>query len=299
MQNVSIIIPTRNRVGTLLKVLPSYFDQACVLEVIILDDGSTDGSFERLSEEHPGFKDKYPEINLVLHKNLENQGLPATRNIGADMAKGEYVFYGEDDLVLPADHISTLLQHYKSSDADVISGRRIWMRAGETYESALQRADNSKGKLNDTFLALTNCELKVPNDLEVYMLDASILVHKSIFESVKFEDKRSKTLFWREETDFQISCAEQGFKLIFCPHTASFHLPKVNDRGGTRTGSILKYNWQIVLNNWYFLHKHKEFLENKLGMGSIYVSFAAFLLNRIWTKNLLVKFVELKKRVVT
>ncbi len=299
MRNVSVVIPTRNRIETLLKVLPSYFEQESVLEVVIVDDGSTDGSFERLTHEYSTFKSNYPEIELVLHRNAENRGTPSTRNIGAKIAKGEFVFYGEDDLVLPTNHIAVLVDHFKSSGADLISGRRIWMRPGESYETSLARADNTKGKVNDTFLALTNCELKLPDDTEVFMLDASILVKKSVFEMVEYEEERSKTFFWREETDFQISCAEKGLKLVFCPHTASFHLPKVNDRGGSRTGSILRYNWQIILNNWYFLHKHKDFLEKRMCMGSIYSSFSVFLFNRIWTKNLLVKLVEFKKWILS
>jgi GT2 family glycosyltransferase len=171
------------------------------------------------------------------------------------------------------------------------------MQVGEDYKTSLERADKIKGSVNDTFLALTNCEVNTVEDRAVFMLDASILVKKSVVETIGFENKKEK-FFWREETDFQISCGEKGLKLVFCPHTASFHLPKNKDKGGTRTGSILKYNWQIVLNNWYFLHKHKEFLEKRMGMGSIYLSFVGFLYNRIWTKHLLLYVVKVKKALL-
>ncbi len=92
----SVIIPAYNCVTTLAKTVSSI--QACGLpdyEIILIDDGSTDGTSalcDRLSAE-------YPDIRCF---HQENQGVSAARNHGLDEAGGDYVwFFDSDDLVDP------------------------------------------------------------------------------------------------------------------------------------------------------------------------------------------------------
>lgn len=92
----SVIIPAYNCVTTLAKTVSSI--QACGLpdyEIILVDDGSTDGTSalcDRLSAE-------YPDIRCF---HQENQGVSAARNHGLDEARGDYVwFFDSDDLVDP------------------------------------------------------------------------------------------------------------------------------------------------------------------------------------------------------
>ena len=89
---VSVIIPTYNRKGMLLEALESAkaqtYDQ---VEIIVVDDGSTDGTFESLQND--------PHIQLV---RQENSGPSAARNHGLRLAHGEYLaFLDSDDLWEP------------------------------------------------------------------------------------------------------------------------------------------------------------------------------------------------------
>ncbi len=94
---ISIIIPTYNRAPVLREAIHSVFNQdyfqgsepGKTYELIIVDDGSTDDT-EQLAED---FGDR------LYYVRQQNRGVSAARNVGIDLAKGEYIaFLDSDDL---------------------------------------------------------------------------------------------------------------------------------------------------------------------------------------------------------
>ena len=85
---VSVIIPTYNRKDTLKRAIDSVLNQTFQdLEIIIVDDCSTDGSLEYITE-------LYGEVeHLIYVRNQKNMGPSASRNIGAAYANGKYIGY--------------------------------------------------------------------------------------------------------------------------------------------------------------------------------------------------------------
>lgn len=92
---VSIIIPVYNKALFVREALESALGQTYHnVELVLVDDGSTDGSFEILRE----YIAKYPDkIQLI---DQENQGVSVATNVGIAAAKGEYIqFLDADDLM--------------------------------------------------------------------------------------------------------------------------------------------------------------------------------------------------------
>ncbi|PZV06832.1 MAG: glycosyl transferase family A [Leptolyngbya sp.] len=91
MPTVSVVVPVYNGEATLAKTLESILNQTFSdLEVVVIDDGSTDGTLAVLSN----FKD--PRIKIF---SYENGGLPVARNRGINRATGEFIsFIDADDL---------------------------------------------------------------------------------------------------------------------------------------------------------------------------------------------------------
>src|SRR5215510_13897684 len=89
----SIIIPTYNRLPYLKKTLDSIWEQSFTdFEVIVVDDGSTDGTADYLRE-------LGGSVELL---RQENRGPGAARNLGVMHARGEYIaFLDSDDLWFP------------------------------------------------------------------------------------------------------------------------------------------------------------------------------------------------------
>ena len=85
--SVSVVIPTFNRKHSLIRCLRSISSD---IEVIVIDDGSTDGTRDAISEaDHP---------NLV-YVNQLNSGPAAARNAGIEVASGDYIAFTDDDCI--------------------------------------------------------------------------------------------------------------------------------------------------------------------------------------------------------
>lgn len=111
----SIIIPVYNT-GTLVKeVIDVLMTQKNrVYEVICIDDGSTDDSYNQLLN----LKEKYNEI-IVFSK--ENGGLSSTRNFGIKVSNGEYLIFLDSDDMLNMNEFKKILS-LCHSDVDIVHG---------------------------------------------------------------------------------------------------------------------------------------------------------------------------------
>ena len=91
---ISVIIPCFNQEELVIKAIDSV-PKHDNIEIIVIDDGSTDNSWNNLLE----YRNRHPEmLNLILLYNEENKGVAYTVNRGYDVARGEYVvLLGSDD----------------------------------------------------------------------------------------------------------------------------------------------------------------------------------------------------------
>lgn len=113
---ITVIVPIYNRERYLDKCINSVLDQDNVeTEIILVDDGSTDSSPEicdRYSREYSNIK--------VIH--TENHGLGHARNVGLDIANGEYImFLDSDDRYAPG-ALSAMQKALEDNNADFVIG---------------------------------------------------------------------------------------------------------------------------------------------------------------------------------
>ena len=121
---VSVIVPVFDVAPWLDEALGSVVSQTYRdLEVIVVDDGSTDGSGE-ICEAWAGRDSRLK----VIHQ--PNGGLSRARNVGLDLASGDAVaFLDSDDAWLP-DFVERMVAGMEGSGADVVACRYIRMRGG-------------------------------------------------------------------------------------------------------------------------------------------------------------------------
>lgn len=122
MDKVSVIVPVYNVKKYLKQCVNSILNQDYSnLELILVDDGSTDGSGDMCDS----FKDKFPSI-LVIHQ--ENLGLSAARNTGTKAATGYYIAYIDSDDWVTPDYISYQVKLAKKYNADIVVTRQqsVW-----------------------------------------------------------------------------------------------------------------------------------------------------------------------------
>ena len=96
MPLTSIVITTRNRKEELRNALVSAMAQTAPLEVIVIDDASTDGTSEMVRDEFPGVR---------VHKSETARGLIVQRNFAAQLATAPVIVSLDDDAVFTSPHI--------------------------------------------------------------------------------------------------------------------------------------------------------------------------------------------------
>ena len=117
MPKISVIIPIYNAEPWLAGCLDSVLAQSDQdFEIICVNDGSTDNSASLLTE----YAERDKRIRVRTQKN---QGQSVARNVGLDMAQGDYIFFLDADDTLPRHALAVLLKMVEKTQAPIAVSR--------------------------------------------------------------------------------------------------------------------------------------------------------------------------------
>jgi glycosyltransferase involved in cell wall biosynthesis len=119
---LSVIVPAYNEEGTLANVVEKLVQLEQVLEVVIVDDCSSDGTAEiavQLASAHP---------QVSLHRHLQNKGKTEALKTGIASTRGEIVIVQDADLEYDPVEIPLVIEPIVNNRADVVFGSRFLVR---------------------------------------------------------------------------------------------------------------------------------------------------------------------------
>ncbi|MBW6441657.1 glycosyltransferase family 2 protein [Patescibacteria group bacterium] len=117
---LSVVIPVYNEKNTIEKIVDLVLAVDGIdKELVIVDDGSTDGSIDILKK----IGEKYPEIKIVIKG--ENRGKGHTLKVGFKETTGDYVIIQDADLEYDPQDYKKLLRALEEETVDVIYGSRF------------------------------------------------------------------------------------------------------------------------------------------------------------------------------
>ena len=117
---LSIVIPVYNEKDTLEKIVDLVREvDGIEKEIVIVDDGSKDGSIEIIAK----IKEKYPDIKTVIKG--ENRGKGHTLKVGFKETTGDYVIIQDADLEYDPQDYKKLLRALEEDKVDVVYGSRF------------------------------------------------------------------------------------------------------------------------------------------------------------------------------
>lgn len=119
MKLVSVIIPVYNCENYIKRCIDSIINQSYLnLEIIIINDGSTDNSDKILNE----YKKK---DSRIVYLNHDNHGPSFTRNVGIKKMKGDYFLFVDSDDELDLNYIKTMVKIIEKNNSDIVIGGSI------------------------------------------------------------------------------------------------------------------------------------------------------------------------------
>jgi GT2 family glycosyltransferase len=216
---LTVIIPTCNRAGVLLKTLSAYAQQTAreeILEILVIDDGSKDETSKAVSQ----FADTCPIP--VRHFRQENQGPATARNRGIREAKGELVLLGDDDVIpvptMVAEHLAWQARYpdpsiaivgsiFCSPEVNPTPLMKWWGLNGLRFDPPLMKAGHDVSWAAGLFL---NTSVKV-----------TFLRENGLF------DERFRA-YGYEDVELGYRLVRKGFRMIYNPDAMGYHYKRIS-----------------------------------------------------------------------
>jgi len=248
---VSVVIPNFNGKHFLNNCLNSLkHEEDYIHDVIIIDNGSTDGSQDFIKNKIINNDIKnYFNFKIYLIENKDNLGFSKAVNQGIKKSYCELVFLINNDVELAKDCISNLIKCINSNE-DIFSvatkmiqfaNRELIDDAGDQYTifGWTKKVGNNKNVAN----------YKHPREIFSSCAGAA-LYKKSVFDEIGYFDENF--FAYLEDVDIGFRALIEGYKNVYCPDAHVFHL------GSGTSGS--KYNeFKIKLaarNNVFVAYKN-------------------------------------------
>lgn len=224
-------------------------------EIIIIDNGSNDGSVQYIER-------LFPEILLI--RNRENKGVGPARNQGLGIAKGNFFLVLDVDTIIHNNAIDIMLETFSNNSKIGIVGPKLVDKDGKMQFSC-REFPTLLSKLyrqlpaNLRNLLLRNEELRdwEHNSLrEVgYVIGACQLIRKDVIKDVGLYDPRM--FYGVEEVDYCLRAWKKGWKVIYNPDAVVTHIEQRSGRQNIFGRLQLSHNKSLFI---YFC-KHKYLLK--------------------------------------
>lgn len=182
-------------------------------EVIVVDNGSSDGSVEMV-------KNLFPNVKLI--ENKENLGFAEGNNVGAKVARGKYIAFLNNDAFPTPGWLQKLVGTAEKDPKIAIVGSKIYRYGSKKIESAgaiityplgvapgRGAGERDKGKYSEV-------------EEVAYVGGAALLIRKDVFEKLGGFD--SLYFCYHEETDLCWRARLAGYKVIYDPDAIVYHI---------------------------------------------------------------------------
>jgi hypothetical protein len=258
-------------------------------EVIVVDNGSTDGSAAAIRKDFPKF---------LLIENDENYGFAEGNNIGIRKAMqhgAELFFLLNNDTIVAADILDRFVAMFDSCQEAGILGAKIYLFEQKQTIDHLGGMWNSK---TATFEFIgkhqtDNGQWQNPQELD-YVCGAGLILTRKVIDAIGYLDPRF-FLIW-EESDYCFRSRRAGFKVVTCPEAKIWHKVSASFVGGKPHST---YFWWR--NRLLWIEKNCSFLERMSLYLRVLIPDILHMLKIHFIKSIQLKFTELfklKKNVI-
>lgn len=214
-------------------------------EVIVVDNGSRDGSIELL-------KEKYPQFTYIINKS--NRGYAIGMNQGIELSKGEYLIPLNQDVCLHTDYIANCVEKMSKDQSLGVAGGKVYAWIGDELTSKLRDGDGGISYLRKRFQGVGGVQSDFESIsffppgsfpfLRMRMLD-------DLYQISGYYYDEQFGSGW-EDTDLFLRMHLRGWKCIYLPSASGWHVGS-GSVGGKSLFLEKDLGYQMcVLRNRYF-----------------------------------------------
>jgi len=205
---VSVVIPTYNRIDTLRHVIPSLLRQdvrAERYEIIVADSNSNDGTTEYLA----GVAAEYPRLR---HLPGAYTGRAMARNAGIETARGEIVLFTDADIIASSDLLARHLEHHERRSDIAVVGMELQVGSLDEYER-LAAHPSERQPLHPASRKRLSW---------LYFLTGNASVRKSQLDRVGRFDENF-TGYGHEDLELGYRLERAGLSIVYEPRAIDYH----------------------------------------------------------------------------
>ncbi|MFC2470256.1 glycosyltransferase [Lachnoanaerobaculum gingivalis] len=247
---VSIIIPVYNQIHYTYACLVSILEntEGFDYEIIIADDVSTDATKEI---------DKFVS-GLVIARNESNQGFLKNCNNAAKKARGEYIFFLNNDTTVQKDWLPSLIRLLESDKSIGMVGSKLIYPDGRLQEAGgIIWSDGSGwnyGRCDDP----NKPEYNYVRDVD-YISGAAIMLSRKLWEEIGGFDERYAPAYC-EDSDLAFEVRKRGLRVVYQPLSVVTHFEGVSNGTDVNGTGLKRYQ---VENNKKLQEKWSEEFKNQ------------------------------------
>jgi len=215
---VSVVLLSWNGEKHIHRCLQHVLEQKyTAVEIILVDNASTDASIERIRAAHPG-------LHLILNK--ENRGFAAGMNQGIEASRGEYVVLLNQDVCLHPDFISECVSRIRTEEGLGAIGGRVFAWIGDDLTGELRRGEGELTYLRKRIQGF--CGIRSDSEAYVFMPTGSFpFVSRRMLEDLKevsgcYYDEDFGT-GW-EDIDLFLRMQLRAWRCVFLPQARGWHV---------------------------------------------------------------------------
>jgi len=248
---VSIVIPVFNKAiytyNCLLTV--QAYDQHIHREVIVIDNASSDETPQLLSQLYGNFR---------VISNTDNKGFVEACRQGADMARGEYVLFLNNDTQVTPNWLHSLLDSIENDGTVGAVGSKLVYPNGLLQEAGGIIFNDASGWNYGRMQDPTDPRFNRARPVD-YCSGASLLIRKSLWQQIGGFDLLYAPAYY-EDTDLCFAVRDAGYKVMYCPDSVVIHHEGITAGTDVNSG----YKAYQTINKEKFLKKWAAALAQQL-----------------------------------
>jgi hypothetical protein len=236
---VSLVIVTSNNKRILTECLYSVNSvEYSNLEVIVVDNGSSDGTSSLISE-------KFPRVRII--RSERNLGYAAGNNLGIRNARGSYIILLNDDTMVEPQFITRLVEAMEIEPRAALGSCKIYGMKGKRLQYAGGFIGNMGYPLMRGFGEEDKGQYNNVTEVE-WASGACMIIRRKLLDEIGYLD--DSFYFYYEDTDLSFRARKAGYKVIYIPTAVIRH------QGAATTRRHWRYKVFGNRNHIKFLLRH-------------------------------------------